>query len=172
MLAKMMKQPASLSSFLRLKQRESSIRKGMELGADDYLTKPFDDMELLNAIESRLRKKALLKKELAKGMEGYNQLIGELKKIEKLSDLFTQQKTRTYKKKQTIYMDGDYAMGLYVVNKGRVKTYIMNEDGKEFITAIHGENEYFGYIALLQDTAQKEDVPSHGRNRGEHYIKG
>jgi DNA-binding response OmpR family regulator len=33
----------------------------MELGADDYITKPFDDVELLNAVESRLRKNQLLK---------------------------------------------------------------------------------------------------------------
>ena len=34
-------------------------RIGMELGADDYLTKPFSDQDLLSAIESRLRKKQL-----------------------------------------------------------------------------------------------------------------
>lgn len=142
--------------FLTAKIERTDIRKGMELGADDYLTKPFDDMELLNAIESRLRKKDLLKKQFSKGLEGYNQLVGELRKIENIKDLFTHLKTRNYKKKQTIYMEGDYAMGLYVVNKGKVKTYIVNEDGKEFITAILSEGDYFGYLALLQDTAHKE----------------
>src|SRR6478735_4631682 len=48
--------------FLTAKTEKSDIRKGMNLGADDYLTKPFDDTELLNAIETRLRKSALLKK--------------------------------------------------------------------------------------------------------------
>jgi DNA-binding response OmpR family regulator len=31
----------------------------MEMGADDYLTKPFGRLELLNAIETRLKKKRL-----------------------------------------------------------------------------------------------------------------
>lgn len=34
------------------------VRTGMDLGADDYLTKPFEMSELLRAVESRLRRKA------------------------------------------------------------------------------------------------------------------
>lgn len=33
----------------------------MDMGADDYLTKPFDESELISAIESRLAKVAILK---------------------------------------------------------------------------------------------------------------
>src|SRR3954449_2073768 len=40
--------------FLTAKIERSDFRKGMELGADDFITKPFDDIELLNAIEIRL----------------------------------------------------------------------------------------------------------------------
>jgi DNA-binding response OmpR family regulator len=32
------------------------VRKAMEMGADDYLTKPFDDVELMNAIDVRLKR--------------------------------------------------------------------------------------------------------------------
>lgn len=42
--------------FLTAKTERSDFRKGMELGADDYITKPFDGTELLNAIDSRLKK--------------------------------------------------------------------------------------------------------------------
>jgi len=33
--------------FLTAKAEKADYRKGMSMGADDYLTKPFDDMELL-----------------------------------------------------------------------------------------------------------------------------
>ena len=37
--------------FLTAKAEKSDFRKGMGLGADDYITKPFDDTELLEAVE-------------------------------------------------------------------------------------------------------------------------
>lgn len=42
--------------FLTAKSERTDFRKGMEMGADDYITKPFDDIELINAIESRFKK--------------------------------------------------------------------------------------------------------------------
>ncbi len=36
--------------FLTAKAERTDFRKGMEMGADDYITKPFDDIELLNAV--------------------------------------------------------------------------------------------------------------------------
>ena len=33
----------------------------MDLGADDYITKPFNEDELMSAIESRLAKASILK---------------------------------------------------------------------------------------------------------------
>lgn len=42
--------------FLTAKAEKSDFRKGMHMGADDYIVKPFDGMELLKAIEVRLMK--------------------------------------------------------------------------------------------------------------------
>ena len=46
--------------FLSAKTERTDLRKGMEMGADDYITKPFEEIELLNAIEVRLKKKNVL----------------------------------------------------------------------------------------------------------------
>jgi signal transduction histidine kinase len=45
--------------FLTAKAAQDEIRKGMDLGADDYITKPFTRLTLLHAIEARLAKKRL-----------------------------------------------------------------------------------------------------------------
>lgn len=42
--------------FLTAKADRRDMRKGMELGADDYLTKPFEAPELIEAVERRLRR--------------------------------------------------------------------------------------------------------------------
>jgi signal transduction histidine kinase len=42
--------------FLTARAERSHMRQGMELGADDYLTKPFTNDELVNAIDSRLQR--------------------------------------------------------------------------------------------------------------------
>ena len=47
--------------FLSAKTDHKDIRKGMNMGADDYLTKPFEEEELLSAIESRLAKTSILR---------------------------------------------------------------------------------------------------------------
>ena len=41
--------------FLSARTERSDIGKGMELGADDYITKPFTETELLSAVECKLR---------------------------------------------------------------------------------------------------------------------
>ena len=123
----------------------------MEMGADDYLTKPFDDFDLLNAIESRLKKNDILKKEFTKNISGINDFINEAKGIESLKKLSEQRDVRIYKKKDDIYREGSYPKGIYFVNKGKVKIYHSNDMGKELITELHKEGDFFGYVSLLQD---------------------
>ncbi|RCJ24995.1 diguanylate cyclase [Nostoc sp. ATCC 43529] len=51
--------------FLTAKSAKSDFRRGMDLGADDYITKPFTRSELLSAIMNRLEKYATLKRYLS-----------------------------------------------------------------------------------------------------------
>jgi CRP-like cAMP-binding protein len=137
--------------FLTAKAERTDYRRGMEMGADDYLTKPFDDIELLNAIEVRLKKNEILKKEFTKGIVGINDFINQAKGIDSLKKLSEARDLRTYKKKDDIYKEGTYPKGIYFVNKGKVKTFQTSESGKELITELHKEGEFFGYISLLKD---------------------
>jgi two-component system sensor histidine kinase/response regulator len=46
--------------FLTAKSDKIDVRQGMELGADDYITKPFATSELLTAINTRLEKQSVI----------------------------------------------------------------------------------------------------------------
>ncbi|WP_330202738.1 hybrid sensor histidine kinase/response regulator [Cyanobacterium sp. DS4] len=55
--------------FLTAKSDRPDFRKGMELGADDYLTKPFTPDELLTAVSTRLAKHQKMKKQAQEKMD-------------------------------------------------------------------------------------------------------
>jgi CRP-like cAMP-binding protein/CheY-like chemotaxis protein len=137
--------------FLTAKAERSDFRKGMEMGADDYITKPFDEIELLNAIESRLKKNEILRKEFTKNLEGINDFITQAKGIESLKKLSEERDVRIYKKKDEVFKESSYPKGIYFVNKGKVKIYKTNELGKDLITELHKEGDFFGYLSLLQE---------------------
>jgi CRP-like cAMP-binding protein/CheY-like chemotaxis protein len=144
--------------FLTAKAERTDFRKGMEMGADDYLTKPFDDIELLKAVESRLKKSELMRKEFSKNVEGLNEFMVSAKGIEDMKKLSQDRDIRIYKKKETIYAEDGYPRGVYFVVKGKVKTYKTHEQGKEFITALYKEGDFFGYLALLEDGKQSDSA--------------
>jgi CRP-like cAMP-binding protein/CheY-like chemotaxis protein len=135
--------------FLTAKAERMDLRKGMEMGADDYLTKPFDDMDLLNAIESRLKKQEIQKSFYSKSLDRLNNLIGKNDGFAELKKIIQERKIRLFKKNQVIYYDGDKGNGLYLVISGKIKTIKLAEDGRELMTGIYGADEYLGINALL-----------------------
>jgi CheY-like chemotaxis protein len=52
--------------FLTAKADKNDVRQGMELGADDFISKPFTTKELTGAIESRLQRYANINKQYSK----------------------------------------------------------------------------------------------------------
>jgi CheY-like chemotaxis protein len=137
--------------FLTAKTERSDLRKGMEMGADDYITKPFEDIELLNAIETRLKKAAVLENRYASSQHGINEFIKDVKSSGLLSKLSDQYDIEQYSKKQSIYQEGKRPRFLYYLVKGKVKGYKTHEDGKEYITDLFTEGDFIGYPALIED---------------------
>ena len=142
--------------FLTAKAERGDFRKGMEMGADDYITKPFSDIELLNAIESRLKKSAILTKEYDSNASGMQQMLNEFKGSNALHDLAADRNINHYKKKQPIYTEGNHPNRLYYIQKGKVKTCKSNDAGKELTVGLFNEGDFFGYTALLEETVYKE----------------
>ncbi len=142
--------------FLTAKTERADFRKGMELGADDYITKPFDGTELMNAVESRLKKVDLLKEVFTEGLQGFGKLVQASSGKDLLAELASDRNTNLYKKKQTIYSETNRPNCLFYLLKGKVKTYKINDDRKELVTGLYNQGDFLGHIALLENTNYKE----------------
>ncbi len=142
--------------FLTAKAERNDFRKGMEMGADDYITKPFSDIELLNAVESRLRKTALLKRDYPPNAAGLQEMLQEFGGKDPLQYLAESGNTNHYKKKQLIYSEGNHPVRLFYIEKGKVKIFKTNDDGKELTVGLFNEGDFFGYTALLEKSVYKE----------------
>jgi len=142
--------------FLTAKTERGDFRKGMELGADDYITKPFDGTELLNAVDSRLKKLDLLKQELTPDLGGLQYLMKASFSKNALQSLTEDRNINKHRKKQIIYSEGNHPNRLYYVLKGKVKTYKTNDDGKELVTDLFSIGDFLGYVALLEGTVYKD----------------
>ncbi len=146
--------------FLTAKTDRSDLRKGMELGADDYLTKPFQEFELLKAIEIRLKK----------SKKGEIQTIVDSNKNENDSIHLAQQaldfldlpnfkgeiKSHNFAKKNSVYIEGDTPHRVYFLESGKIKTFHTSQEGKLFITSFVNEGDFFGFVDVLENQPYRE----------------
>lgn len=72
--------------FLTAKTTREDFRQGMNLGADDYLTKPFRRTELLEAVAARLEKHSILYKEYSNQYKRAKELQQKLKELQLVSE--------------------------------------------------------------------------------------
>ena len=139
--------------FMSAKTKHEDIRRGMDLGASDYITKPFEESELLSAVASRLKRKGI--------MESMSQSEFKAQKkwrIEEIEKAFEHKKIIEYRPGATIYCEGSISNHIFYVVKGEVKTFKINHDGKELITEIFSDKSFFGFTAFLESKPYVENA--------------
>lgn len=144
--------------FLTAKAEKADFRRGMNLGADDYISKPFYKDELLSVIETRLQKSQKLKQQFDGTAQGLSAFINEAKGYEALKKLSDDRKVKTYKKRDLVFEEGDYPRYLFFVNSGTVKLFKTNEHGKEYIINICKKGDFFGYVDLIKNDQHNESA--------------
>ena len=143
--------------FLSAKTERQDVRKGMDLGADDYITKPFSEDEIVSAIESRIAKAAILKDERELFQNSSNNTEDELRTLNDLKNFFDDNGTNfNYSKNDSIYKEGHNSNFIYLIIKGVVRCYKFDEKGKELTTALHKADDLFGYTSFTQNIPYRE----------------
>lgn len=141
--------------FVSAKTERQDVRRGMDLGADDYLTKPFEEDELLNAIHTRLEKAEQLETIFVKRNEHKKE--HDIRSLHELKNFFDDHgELSSFKKDQTIFTIGEHSNMVYLILKGVVKCCGLDEEGKELITSVYAEDDFLGFTSLTENLPYRE----------------
>jgi CRP-like cAMP-binding protein/CheY-like chemotaxis protein len=143
--------------YLTAKAEKDDFRRGMSLGADDYISKPFDAAQLLQTIERRLKKSERLRQASAPNAK-FEGFVNEAAALELLNNLSLNRELRHYQKKDLIFEEGKYPKFLYYLEKGAIKLFKTNEDGREFIVRIVAPGEFLGYLPIIKNDTYSESA--------------
>lgn len=142
--------------FLSAKTEHKEIRMGMDMGADDYLTKPFEEEDLLSAIESRLAKAQLLSQVLK---EELVPSAAEMRTLNELKNFFDDNGEQIdFEQGETIYNEGSRSTKIYLVLSGLVKCHTIDEDGKELITSLYRADDFLGFTSFMNNLPSQESA--------------
>ncbi|HEY0669058.1 MAG TPA: response regulator [Sphingobacteriaceae bacterium] len=144
--------------FLTSKSERTDFRHAMNLGADDFITKPFEGSDLLNAVENIIRKKTFtnsVKRSIIPSEENTSStregVFHEASSgKDPLQALLETCETMRYNKRHVIYKEGSMPRCLYFIKSGKIKTYKSHPDGKDLVIGLFGEGDYMGYALLLE----------------------
>lgn len=143
--------------FLSAKTERKDVRKGMELGADDYITKPFEESELIGAIESRIARSSILKEIGEDAVTNFTVPEFDIRNTEEFKNyIYDHGREFRFQLGEHIYREGDHSNMLYLIVKGTVKTHKLDEQGKELITGIYKADDFFGFTSFTQNVPYRE----------------
>jgi CRP-like cAMP-binding protein/CheY-like chemotaxis protein len=140
--------------FISSQNDGASIRKGLFHGGDDFLIKPIQSSELIDAIEKRLNRIQLWKSSSNEKMDNKffkNKPIGIF-----LSDFFANRKLKALKKKDKLYYENDFANHTYYLISGKIKTIKTDSYGKEYVTDIFLPGKLLGFLPIQENGEHRE----------------
>lgn len=135
--------------FLTSRTGRADTRKAMEMGASDFISRPFIPAEVLNAIESRLSMAEKLKNAICEKYR--SEMIFEQTFTEALEELLEKSLLDNFKRRQLIFMEGSVPQYLFYIKSGKVKAFKTSQDGKELIVGLYSGGDFMGYIGLLEE---------------------
>ncbi|MDP2387114.1 MAG: response regulator [Bacteroidota bacterium] len=136
--------------FMTACSGKADFRKGMDLGADDYIIKPLDAETILRVVDKRLKKYNSIKTMFEHKYVDLDGLVDENKSQKGIKTLSNNKIIKKLRKKDVLFFEDNPANFLYLILSGKIKTSKSNEFGREVIIDIHREGDFLGYFSLLE----------------------
>ena len=134
--------------FLTARTEREDLRRGMNLGAADYVTKPFFQDELLKVVELRIAHAQDLTGQPNQGSSAQAPQSAVAYQSA-LEGLLSHAKHRRYTERAEIYYEGDSVQRVFHVVSGRVSLYRETDFGKTLTLDFFGSGSWFGIDDLL-----------------------
>jgi CRP-like cAMP-binding protein len=107
-----------------------------------FSTPQFDGCDVMYTLSEDIEPTVITAESMISSTPGWDEMI----------NLAKTRKIRQLKKKAVLYNQGDYSSGVYYISKGKIKSLMLSNDGKEFITGLFKEGDFIGYSAILEGT--------------------
>ncbi|MFK8054654.1 MAG: response regulator [Saprospiraceae bacterium] len=144
--------------FVTAKSEQEDLRRGMNLGADDYVTKPFYKDELLRVLEVRLKKQKSRQEPALLVPTSWTGFLSQGALNEAIEKLCADSNKRTYKRGEAIYRQGEQVRDMFVLRKGFAKTQNTTDFGKSLIVYVFKTGEMFGYPEMIANRSYEHDT--------------
>lgn len=131
--------------FLTAKAEREDFRKGLAMGAVDYLTKPFESHELLETVEMRLRHQFRSAQNPTKGTAAWDNWVNSLMGRHPTTLQGSPLSTATIPRHATLYTEGEPAKHLYFVRRGAVRLDRFDSRGKRLCVDVIHPGDFAGW---------------------------
>ncbi len=135
--------------FLTAKTELVDMRKGMNLGADDYITKPFQKDELLSVVEMRLKKAG----DLISGNLSESRLKNLQRANSLLTGFFEDAPEREYPALFDLYSENDRPRNVFLIKEGIAKETLVTDFGREIILRLSTRGQMPGIWEAYQESS-------------------
>ena len=152
--------------FLTARAEREDLRRGMNLGAADYITKPFFQDELLNVVAQRVLPEGQRSEATPGANNGLaaNSQPGANDKVDAaLEALAATGRQREYRDRAPIYFRSDPARVVGRVLEGRIRLYRDTEFDKVLTVDVVGPGGWYGVDDLLAGGTHALSAAAHPR---------
>lgn len=145
--------------FITAKSEQEDLRRGMNLGADDYVTKPFYKDELLRIVEVRLKKRKSRQGTVNNTGKLWSEFKSNTSSLDQALELFATDRTqRRYKRGEAIFREGEQVRDMFILRKGFAKHQNTTDFGKTLIVFVFNAGQMFGVPEMITQLPYQHDT--------------